>query len=282
MTSLQPSQPRVTFAAAVNNREILRANLLASPVIASGQFPLVIEYDPPSASRAYNCLLDRMATELVVFAHQDVYFPAGWEEGLLRAIDELEQSGANWGVLGLLGLDSGGALLGEIWDCSGRIGQRKDAAMRAVAIDELAIILRSNSGLRFDPALPGFHLYAADILLTARKLGLETYVIDCPVVHNCPKHGQLDRSWDRAYHHMRRKWGSVLPIPTLTMPITRTGWPIWRRRLGFMKHEFFHGKASQARHPDPAAVAREMGYAIDQPSRVKAAETGGCRIGTEL
>src|ERR1700722_4555641 len=42
---------------------------------------------------------------------------------------------------------------------------------QVATLDELVLVVRGDSGLRFDPAL-GFHVYGADICLQARELGL--------------------------------------------------------------------------------------------------------------
>ena len=90
------------------------------------------------------------------------------------------------------------------------------------SIDEIVIVLNNRHGLRFDENLPGFHLYAADIVLQAREKGLKTYVFDAPVVHNSRHNPQVfDRHFFAAYRYMRRKWAWQIPLPTCTVPITR-------------------------------------------------------------
>ena len=47
-------------------------------------------------------------------------------------------------------------------------------------LDELLLIVRRDSGLRFDPDL-GFHLYGADICLQASEQGLAVVALDAAV-----------------------------------------------------------------------------------------------------
>ena len=50
-----------------------------------------------------------------------------------------------------------------------------------VSVDELLIVLRIGSGLRFDERLPGFHLHGTDIVQSALHRGLGAFAIDAPV-----------------------------------------------------------------------------------------------------
>ena len=92
--------------------------------------------------------------------------------------------------------------------------------------------MNARHGLRFDPDLPAFHLYATDIILQAAARGLRSYAIDAPVVHNSRRNPQpLDRGYRDAYRYMRRKWRDRLPLRTCVVDVTRSGWPMWRQWL---------------------------------------------------
>jgi hypothetical protein len=98
-------------------------------------------------------------------------------------------------------------------------------------LDELLMIVRADSGVTFDPDLPGFHCYGADLCLTARDKGLKSYVIDAPVVHKLFRpDGTLIETGDRTHKianrqtpefradfmrsadYVRRKWAKYLPF----------------------------------------------------------------------
>ena len=78
---------RLAVVSAVNNDEILSENLLRSPMLSAGQIPLIVERGHDSAAKAYNAGMDRVDADAIVFAHQDVYFPRGWEDKLSHAIE---------------------------------------------------------------------------------------------------------------------------------------------------------------------------------------------------
>lgn len=254
------------IVAAVNDDEVLANNLAASPMISEGSVPLIIQRGHQSAGSAYNAGLERTTADVVVFAHQDVYFPRGWERKMLLAIDDrLELEGKRWGVLGVVGKDRTGELVGRVWSTGlhREVKANFSNPTPVVSVDELVIVLRKETGLRFDSSLPGYHLYGTDIVQSALQSGFEAYVFDGPVIHNSVPVVQLDGSYTRAYRYLQRKWHSRLPICTTVIPITRFGWPLFRRRLANVKNHVFSRKPSRqryARHQTPWLKAQELGY----------------------
>lgn len=253
------------IVAAVNDDEVLAGNLAASPMIRENKVPLIVERGYDSAALAYNAGLERTTADVVVFAHQDVYLPQGWEQKLLLAIDRLELKGKKWGVLGVVGKDSTGELVGRAWSAGlhREVKANFSNPTPVVSVDELVIVLHKETGLRFDSSLPGYHLYGTDIVQSALQSGFEAYVFDGPVVHNSLPVIQLDRSYVRAYRYLQRKWHSRLPICTTVMPITRFAWPLFRRQLADMKNHVFSQKPPRqkyARHKAPWLKAQELGY----------------------
>jgi len=258
----------ITLAAAVNDDAVLNQNLLASPLARAEGVELLLQRSFPSASRAYNDALDRATRDVIVFAHQDVYLPDGWERRLADAIDRL--ASAPWAVLGVFGVDEPGARRGRCWST----GLGRDLDMRvaqptpAISLDELLIVVRKSSGVRFDERLPGFHFYGTDIALRARREGLGVFIIDAPVVHNSVPVTSLGGSYAVGYHAMRRLWAERLPLGTCVVPVTRFGVPFARTRLRYALRALRHGAdRGTARDPDPASIARRLGYEApaDQP-----------------
>lgn len=208
----------------VSNRpDILEQNLNASPMVASGQVPVHVEANPPSASIGYNRGLEATDAPILIFAHQDVYFPPGWEALLLRQIAEITRRDPNWALIGSYGIGEDGAGYGPVWSSSiGHVIGR--VAMEPVPVqsfDELLIIMRRDAGLRFDEALPGFHLYGTDIVQMARTNGQGAYVAALPVVHNDRVHGELGQDFVDCFRFIKRKWPTRLPLRT---PITKITW----------------------------------------------------------
>ena len=90
---------QICIVVASNDEDCLRRNLLASEMIIRHNVPLQIERNAPSAAVAYNRALDATTAPIVIFAHQDVYFPPGWEQHLaavLRQLDGLIPGGPCW------------------------------------------------------------------------------------------------------------------------------------------------------------------------------------------
>jgi len=252
----------------VNDEECLAQNLAASPMLKDGSIPLIIRRNNTSASKAYNDGLAAADADIVIFAHQDVYFPRGWEKKLLLAIETLEKRGESWGVLGVIGSNKKAKLVGGAWSngLQWKIQSQKfDSPAPVRTFDEIVLILRKDAGLRFDDNLPGFHLYGTDIALMAIKAGLGAYVFDAPVIHNSIWRKKLGLSYCAAYRYMQRKWRDELPVYTLVLPITRSNWPLlknWMRERKKWLVRQVKPMPPRIRYPDPAGKARECGYLI--------------------
>src|SRR5262249_4672123 len=73
----------LTVVAAVSDEAVLRANLLSSPCLAPGSPHEVLLFrGAKSAAEALNRGLEQAKHSVVVYAHQDVYLPRGWDQRL--------------------------------------------------------------------------------------------------------------------------------------------------------------------------------------------------------
>lgn len=250
------------IGAAINDKETLRSNLMASSLLNDDDVHSLFIEDARCASIAYNSVLQETAAPYVILAHQDVYLPKGFRENLSTAICAVEAIDKNWGVLGIVGMNVTCRLQGRIWSngLQREIGNQLEHPVPVVSIDELLIVLRRSSGLRFDESLPGFHLYGTDIVLTALERGFGAYAFDGPVIHNSLSVKTLNSGYEAAYRYMQQKWHSRLPLKNLIVPITRTLWPLRIQRMRALKRRIVGLRYVTERHPDPAAVARELGY----------------------
>ena len=201
---------------ASNNDTILAHNLMASDMVRNKQVPVHVERGASSASIAYNRGLAATTQPIVIFAHQDVYFPPGWETKLAAAIAQIEATDPNWALLAPFGMSMTGAHIGDVWSTSlsRRVGQPVTVPTPVQSFDELVIILRRASSLQFDNGLPRFHLYGTDIVQMARAQGLGAYVAHLPVVHNDGFHDRLRSDFAEGYHYVRQKWRAHLPLRT--------------------------------------------------------------------
>ncbi len=206
-----------------------------------------------AAGEAYDAIVDSATikhgdAELIVFAHQDVLLPAGWVDRLWGAVGYLEKADPSCrAVMGVVGVNSAGEVLGRSWSNGLRriAGHAVERPMAVVSLDELVIILRRSSRVRFDKDLPGFHLYGTDIVQNALAARCGVYVFDGPVVHNSVPVSRLGPSYAAAYRYMQRKWRHRLPIPTTVMAVTHWGLPLWHHRFASRKNSLL-GRAVRA------------------------------------
>jgi hypothetical protein len=255
----------VTFAlsdlcviAAVNDDEILKECLALSPDIADGTLPLTAIRGALTMAEAYNAGLAQNTARICLFAHQDVYFPAGFAARALAAFDRLEQSHPDWMVAGPYGVTKNGAHVGRVWDVNmGReLGGTGFAPTPIESLDELLLIVKRDPGFAFDPDLPHFHLYGTDLVQSAWAQGRQALAIELPVVHNNRPYASLGPGYVAGYNFVRRKWRQRLPITTTICRISYNPLPLWRvqwrRRKVAVRPEKLLAHA-----PD---VARKAGY----------------------
>jgi hypothetical protein len=253
----------IAVAAAVNDRAILANCLARSPDIASGTLTLKTYEGFATAGIAYNQALDECEAPWLLFAHQDVYLPSGFAVRITQALETLSATAPDWAVAGVVGGTDGGAVIGKVW-CSGNSRLIEGAAAlpaQAETLDELIIIIRRDSGLHFDEKLPSFHLYAADIILTAQAAERSIWVVDAPVVHHSRPVVNLGGGYAQAWNYMRRKWRAQLPIPNLVCPITQSRLTLWEKDLRIR----FANRGRSARGDatgDPVEIARRLGFEV--------------------
>jgi hypothetical protein len=247
---------------ASNNESTLARDLLRSPEVAAGQISVTVIRGAAAAAAAYHHAIDAANADILIFAHQDIYFPAGWFGQLEAICKQLTSIDPAWAVAGLFGVATDGRLVGHLWDsalgfvCGGPF----EAPREALSLDEVVLIVRRASGMSFDPALPSFHLYGTDIVLEARKAGKKSYIIDLPVIHNAKPVTRLDRRYISAYRFMVRKWNAMLPWPTVILPLTRNPLRLLFRALRIRYKAIFRASTLHPALDRPDAKARELGF----------------------
>lgn len=249
-------------AAAVNEPDTLANCLARSPDIVSGALSLKTYLGYSSAGVAYNAALDECAdADVVIFAHQDVYLPRGTLAQLEAQLDALTRNAPNWSIAGAIGGTASRELVGQTW-CSGHrklLGSRVAAPTPIITLDEMVLIVRCGSGLRFDADVPGFHLYGADAVLAARAHGHSAWVIDLPVVHHSRPVISLGGGYFEAYRYMQSKWRNELPVYNLVCPLERSAWRYWLTELRLRwKHRHLTERPFPAGYP--VMIARQIGY----------------------
>ncbi|MGY4286392.1 hypothetical protein ACVWXO_005612 [Bradyrhizobium sp. LM2.7] len=129
-----------------NDQGVLLRNLQASPEIAEGRVDVSVIWRAQAASVAYREAIGRASADIVVFAHQDVYFPEGWFSRLKLVCERLNSVDPRWAVVGLCGMTYEGEFVGHLWDaglgtvCGAPFGAPRDVA----SLDEVVLIVRSS------------------------------------------------------------------------------------------------------------------------------------------
>ena len=243
----------ITFIAAVSDRKILENNLLASDCLrAPHPHQILVQEGFRSSAAAYNAGIDQSVNDLLVFSHQDIIFPQPWLGDLERSLQLLETTDPNWGVLGCYGVTGDNQPRGHIYSHGHGILQGPcDPPQTVQTLDEIVLILRKSSGLRFDDTLPDFHMYGVDICMRAAKQGRKSYAIDAFCIHNSTFNLVLPKGFYDCYRHIQQTWSEFLPIQTSCVRITRFGIPMYERRASeFYLRYFRHKKIGAVRTTD--------------------------------
>lgn len=255
------SAERFTVVAAVNNDDVLRQNLLRSPGVHAHQ--VILKRGFKSAALAYNSAIDEAESDLIIFVHQDIYLPDSWFPALNRALEYLDEHDGSWGVLGCFGStahDPGG--LGRVYtNGMGFHGRELAAPYMVETLDEIILILRRSSELRFDPNLPHFHWYGTDICLTARAAGRASYVFQGLCVHNTNQLIHLPDDFYVGHQYIKRKWAQYLPITAACVTVTALDLDMKRRRMRKFLDELLGIKRpSKYRTTDPTLWLTGMSH----------------------
>jgi hypothetical protein len=245
-----------------NQQATLARDLQRSPEIADGRVQISIIWGASAASAAYHNAICNTKADILVFTHQDVYFPEGWFSRLRAICQRLNSIDPCWAVAGLCGRTREGEFVGHLWDSGiGAVcGGPFDPPRNAASLDEVVLIVRRASGVSFDPALLSFHLYGTDIVLEARKAGMSSYVVDLPVIHNSKADVRLDHTYVAAYRFMVRKWKALLPWPTVIVELTQNPLPLLLRRMRMKYKATLRASTMHPMSEHPEMKAKELGF----------------------
>jgi hypothetical protein len=228
---------KITFVVPVNDDKVFNTNFYATPLFAGKHYHQILTMSNfSSASKAYNAAIEKAGNDLIVFTHQDMYLPETWITSLEESISHLEGRKINWGVLGCFGSrkgeKKGSGGIGQVYTTGmGIHGRNIDRPEPVETLDEIVLIIRKSSGLRFDPYMPNFHLYGTDICMSAREKGMSCYAIPAFCIHNTNQIINLPAEFYECYRYIKRKWQKYLPIYTSCMKITRFDKDLSLRRI---------------------------------------------------
>jgi len=209
----------MTFIVCCNDRTVLGTNFLASPIFRDETHQIVIKTGARSAAEGYNKGFAEAVNDIIVFAHQDVYFPLGWDQRVTQQVRSIEQQGNDDWVSGCIGyrpgVDGARVTAGAVIDRDATLlftGSSKPVEVQT--LDELTLVMPRASPLRFDPAL-GFHFYGADICLQNTRQGGKNFAGYMPCVHNSQLFkSEFPKEFDHSAELFERKWRAVPNIVT--------------------------------------------------------------------
>lgn len=251
----------IGFGCASNNDAVLAANLAASPDLLAGA-RLDVQRNAPSATLAGNRLLDAAQDDILVLLHHDVWLPRGWLALLHQRLDELERIDPAWAVAGAFGVAPDYRQWGPVWTSSlgqivGRVPMQPEPVQ---SLDEMLIVIRRASGLRFDEAMPGWHFYGTDIVCQARKAGMGAYALGLPCIHNDRFDKGLGADFTDGYRRMQRKWAEFLPVQTPVTKISRSGLHLMRERWNMRQSLEFRVVDAVPTETPPQPLAQRCGW----------------------
>lgn len=250
-----------TFVVAVNNRDVLTRNVLASPCLQN-QSPhqLMLRENFSSASCAYNSALMLAANETIIFAHQDMFFPEGWIRDLNRSLDILDAEDPDWGVLGCYGVTQDNKGYGYLYSPGqGFLGKPFVRPIPVQTLDEIVLIIRKSSALKFGETLTDFHLYGPDICLAAQKRGMRSYAISAFCIHNAQLNLILPATFYASYKEFKKTWKSELPVQTTCIRITKFDIPMRVRQLRETYLRLARKQYGITRVQDPKELLKDVG-----------------------
>jgi hypothetical protein len=204
----------ISIVVVYNDDECLNKALLPSLRNQTAEYELItlnntsMQFE--SAAEALNHGLKQATCRYVAFVHQDVVLPSYWIKRLLSQLSIVDKVNDNWGVVGVSGVTASGHQVGHIVD---PYGHRCYLPLprEVQSLDEVCLIIRKESGLRFDEELGGFHFYGSDLCLQARVKGLPNFAVDACLEHLGK--GKMDADFHRIAARLLEKWkGRYCPI----------------------------------------------------------------------
>lgn len=217
---------KLSFVVCVSDPEILAANLMRSPCLTSvSAHQLILVHGCRNAAEGFNRGISMAIGEIIVFVHQDVFLPVGWDKHFLSGFMEARNR-MPAEVVGIYGLSAPKdsvepRQLGVVNDRGEWLRGTVPLPARAQSLDELLFAVPRGSSLRLDPGL-GFDLYATDLVLQAEARGGCGSVVEAPCEHrsllsrnNVPR--SIVERFRKSALFFERKWASRFPIETPCM-----------------------------------------------------------------
>jgi hypothetical protein len=215
---------KLSVAAITHDRAILERDLLRSDILQSHRHDLTIVENARSAAAGLNECLRRAKRDIVVLVHHDVYLLPAFETQLEYALRSVEERDPDWGVIGVAGARLRDGILsyhGCLFD--GTVPQRWGypwkLPIEVDTLDELLLVVRRSAQLEFDETIPGFHGYAAQISLAAKRKNLRTYAVLADCEHHSKSSGWTpDEEYIFTHAYVAQRW-SEAPYGAMAGPM---------------------------------------------------------------
>ena len=238
--------PTLSFVTGVSQWDVLLRNLARSPCLQKGQLPWSAVCNASSAAEAFNAAMVAAETpsqaqddaphahtgnHWLVWVHQDVHLPAGWDVHFAKAVQEAQTQWHHLAVAGVYGVSGFGAQCvrsGHVLDRGNDLKEPTPLPCLTDSLDELLVAVKVGSGLRMDPAL-GFDFYGTDLVLEAKAKGLCAAVVNAYCEHwsDTPAAWPLSESLVKRISNnaaaFERKWAHVLPLSTSCFDMAKPG-----------------------------------------------------------
>lgn len=218
---------KLTFIVPVNKEDVLARNVLASKIYREGRHQFIFQRGYSNVPKAYNDAIPKAEGDILVFCHQDVYYPDDWERQFLESLVAMDTLDPHWGVLGVAGIRLRKRWFGHrqgiefIGNFSTNVAggahvidhyRPKTYPQRVDTLDEFILVVRK-SNAQFDERIPNNHFYGADICLHCAGLGLKSYAISAYMHHDSSSKWVYSDFYESA-RYMHDKYREVLPIAT--------------------------------------------------------------------
>jgi hypothetical protein len=231
---------KLNFVTCASNLKVLSEHLLSSPCLRNGGHSLTVFFNAPSAAHGFNAAmiaasntadLSQSNFSWLVWAHQDVFLPQGWDLRFNQALDAALLKFPKLTVVGAYGVVGAGGQsrrAGHVLDRGTLLKESMPLPCLVDSLDELMFAVRVDANLRLDPAL-GFDFYATDLVLQAQAKGLQCAVVDAFCEHwsSTPASGEISNAVVKRIQDsasvFEHKWAARLPVTTPCFPIDRPG-----------------------------------------------------------
>ncbi|MBF0164647.1 MAG: class I SAM-dependent methyltransferase [Magnetococcales bacterium] len=215
--TLQPVFP-ISFIVPTNDHRILQDNLLCSPIFHDAHpHQIILVENQPSAAQAIAFGLRQAVHECIVYAHQDVYLPRGWDVVYTHRLAEARvhiPTAALFGVYGVRSLDGQGNHHGMVMDRRWLRITGHPLPVEVDSLDEMLIGFNKSEFPGLDAGL-GYHLYGTDMVCAYREMGKSAVVVDALCFHNSNTGLENPQALTQAAHHfVHSRWKKYLPIVT--------------------------------------------------------------------